>query len=64
MQQYIDFPMEISVIKLPSLVNLMKTPLFKIAYLNDQNTFTFLGVTCLDYNFVQSDLVGSGFIKA
>ena len=27
-------------------------------------SFTFLVVTCLDYHFVQSDLVGSGFLKA
>ena len=51
------------------LGNLMKTPLFKIAFLNNQthtcdNSFTFLIVTCLDYHFVQSDLVGSGFLKA
>ena len=24
-------------------------------------SFTFLVLTCLDYNFVQSDLIGSGF---
>ena len=40
----------------------MENPLFKIAFLNDQNTldksFTFLVVTCLDYHFLQSDLVG------
>ena len=46
----------------------MENPFFKIAFLNDQNTleiksFTFLVVTCLDYHFVQSDLVGSGFLK-
>ena len=45
----------------------MENPLFKIAFLNDQSTleirFTFLVVTCLDYHFVQSDLVGSGFMK-
>ena len=46
----------------------MENPLFKIAFLNDQNTLeknflTFLAVTCPDYHFMQSDLVGSGFLK-
>ena len=27
-------------------------------------SLTFLVVTCLDYHFVQSDLVASGFLKA
>ena len=45
--------------KISSLANLMKTPLSKVAFLNDQNTFWLL-----DYHFVQSDLVGSGFLKA
>ena len=54
--------MEIFSDKISSLANLMKTPLSKVAFLNDQNTF--LVVKCLDYYFVQSDLVGSGFLKA
>ena len=37
MQQHIDFPMEISVLKY-KLGNLVETPLFKIAIQNDQNT--------------------------
>ena len=46
----------------------MENPFFKIALQNDQNTlekdfFTFLVVTCLDFHFMQSDLVGSGFLK-
>ena len=45
----------------------MRKRLFKIALLNNQNTcdksFTFLVITCLDYHFVQWDLVGSGFLK-
>ena len=49
--------------------NLSENPLFKIAFLNDQNTLEispsdFWFVTCLDYHFVQLDLVGSGFLKA
>ena len=46
------------------LGNLMKTLLFKIDFPNDQKSFTFLVLICLDYHFVQSDLVGSGFLKA
>ena len=47
----------------------MENPLFKIAFLNDQNTleispFTFLVVICLDYHFVQSDLVVRAFLMA
>ena len=46
----------------------MENPFFKIAFLNDQNTleknfFTFLVVLFLDNHFMQSDLVGSGFLK-
>ena len=37
---------------------------FKIAFLNDQYTLEIRVVTCLDCHFVQSDLVGSGFLKA
>ena len=49
-------------------VNFMRNPLFKIAFLNDRNTlsnksFTLLVVTFLDYHFVQSDLLGSRFLK-
>ena len=47
------------------LGNLSENPLFKIAFLNDQNTLEIsLVVTCLDYHFVQSELVGSRFLKA
>ena len=51
------------------LGNLMENPLFKIAFPNDQNTLVispsqFCFDTRLDYHFVQSDLVGSGFLKA
>ena len=63
MQQYIDFSIEISVLNF-KLGNLMKTPLFKIAFLNDQNTLVISVVTSLDYHFVQLDLVGSVFLKA
>ena len=35
--QHIDFPMEISVLNF-KLVNLMRNPLFKIAFLYNQNT--------------------------
>ena len=50
-----------------ALPNLMKTPLSKVAF-NDQihfdMSYTILVVTYLEYHFVQSDLVGSGFLKA
>ena len=51
------------------LLFLSENPLFKIAFLSDQNTLEislshYLVVTCLDYHFVQLDLVGSGFLKA
>ena len=50
MQQHIDFPMEVSVLNF-KLGNLMENPLFKIAFLNDQNTleispyFTYLHIS-------------------
>ena len=64
MQQDIDFPMEMSVI-----ANLMKNTLAKVAFLNDQNTLLispshFWLSHVKDYHFVQSNLVGSGFLKA
>ena len=65
MQQHVDFPIEISVLKFQTW-QLDGNTLFKIAFLNDQNTLessTFLVVTCPDYHFVQSDLVDSGFLK-
>ena len=51
------------------LDNLMGNLRFKIAFLNDHNTLEirplhFLVVKCLDYHFMQSDLIGSGFLKA
>ena len=42
--------------KISSLANLMKTPLFKVAFLNDQNTF--LVIKCLRLPFRS---VGSGW---
>ena len=67
MQQHIDFPMEISVLKFLTR-QFDGKPAFKIAFLNDLNMlektfFTFLVVTCLVYHFMQSDLVGSGYLK-
>ena len=48
------------------LSNLVQTPLFKVAFPKHtcDKSFTFLAVTYLDYHFVQSDLVDSGFLKA
>ena len=68
MQQHIDFPMEISVLKFHTW-QFDGNWLFQIAFLNDQNTLErspshFLVVTGLHYHFMQSDLVGSGFLKA
>ena len=49
------------------MAKLMKTLLFKIDFLTSKHTddksLTFLVVTCLDYHFVQPDLVGIGFLK-
>ena len=57
MLQHINFPMELSV-----LGNLLKTPLFKIYFLNNQKhacdkSLTFLVVAYPDYHAVQLDLV-------
>ena len=37
----------------------MENPLFKNSFLNDQNT-----LEISPYHFVQSDVVGSGFLRA
>ena len=65
MQQHIDFLMEISVLKFQACQFDKKLAFYDC--LSNQPKYTcdkavtFLVLTCLDYNFVQSDLVGSGF---
>ena len=60
------------VLSLPDATS-YENPLFKIAFLNDQNTLKIGGLalhmsgchmSCLDYHFVKLDLVGSGFLNA
>ena len=69
MQQHIDFPMEISVLEFQTW-QFDANPHFKIAFLNDQNTLEIspshflLSHVYRDYHFMESDLVGSGFLKA
>ena len=60
--------MEISVLKFQTW-QIDGKPAFKDCFCKRpkytlDKSFTFLVVTCLDYHFVQSDLVGSGFLKA
>ena len=67
MQQHIDFPIEISVLKFQAY-QIDEKPLFKNCFSKRSKhtcdmSFTFLVVTCLDYHFMQSDLVGSGFLN-
>ena len=61
-----DFPMEIPVINF-KLGQIWWKPSFPRFLLTIKThfdmSFTFLVVTCLDYHFVQSDLVGSGFLR-
>ena len=61
MQQHIDFPIEISIIKFKAWP-LMKTSLSKVAFLNDRNAS--LVVKSLRLPFRSVYLVGSGFLKA
>ena len=68
MQQHIDFPMKISVLKLQACQFDEKPAFYDCLSKRSKHTcdksFTLLVLTCLDYHFVQLDLAGSGFLKA
>ena len=67
MQQHIDFPMKISVLKFQTWLVDGKPAFLDCFSKRSKHTldksFTFLDVTCLDYHFLQPDLVDRGFLK-
>ena len=68
MQQHIDFSMEISVLKFQAGQFDEKPAFYGCFSKRSKHTcdksLTFLVVTCQYYHFVQSGLVGSGFLNA